>query len=203
MSRTYMGIIGFIVLIVLFSGCISSSDDTEVTEVNKTADGIYFTDNISFKCPDNWLVLKTSEKWGTIIVAFPINENSSNSTTESINGTISKDKSGKLYSVGAGPQFEVYIFSNDNKSDQEAINYVKEDMIINESEISSSTVEIDGITAYKDLVYIDNPDEPIRLEYIYFIKNGKTYFIKFTVADKNYDSEKSNFNIILNSFKVD
>ena len=182
------------VLIVLSSGCISlggfadslSSDDDSVdfTEVNKTADGLYSVDNVSFKCPDNWTVGKYYTHNGNIsIVALPIHENT-NSTNTVTMGTVYKAESGKLIMLSADTKFKVDILSNNNNmSDQEAINYVRENMIINEKKISSSIVEVDGIKAFKNVVYIDTD--------------------KFSAEDKSFDSEKSNFDIILNSFKVD
>ena len=42
----------------------------------------------------------------------------------------------------------------------------------------------------------------MKEEEITFIKNGKTYGLIFDTPENTFDTEKSNFNITLNSFKI-
>ncbi|MBM4241283.1 MAG: hypothetical protein FJ150_06455 [Euryarchaeota archaeon] len=72
-------------------------------------------------------------------------------------------------------------------------------------EISNKTLTIDGKTAYEKIFIVYSLIPPIvdrRFEEIYFVKNGKTYLMLFEAQDWDFDKEKTNFDIILNSFKV-
>lgn len=59
---------------------------------------------------------------------------------------------------------------------------------------------INGENAFKDVILFNDTNE--RFEYIYFVKNGKTYVINFSALDKDFDKEKTNFDVILKSFKI-
>ncbi|MEN6292079.1 MAG: hypothetical protein ABFD07_08740, partial [Methanobacterium sp.] len=58
--------------------------------------------------------------------------------------------------------------------------------------------------AYKDVFIYKNGDssQNMRFEQIYFVKNGKTYLILLQATDNDFDKERQNFDIILNSLKV-
>jgi len=82
----YIGIIGFMVLITLSSGCISlggfadvfyiGDDSSNITEVNKTSDGTYSAYGVSFKCPGDWSVGILEEKEKNSIAACKIQNSS-------------------------------------------------------------------------------------------------------------------------------
>jgi len=58
-------------------------------------------------------------------------------------------------------------------SEQEAINQVKKDYIAIGNKISGSIIIIDGNEAFKDVVFCNDTEEPIKFEYIYSVKNEK------------------------------
>lgn len=196
--RGYVGFIAILVLVILVAGCLDNGDDSgNVTMLNKTANGTYSAAGVSFKCPDNWAVDMINENGNITIVAVPIHElNTSETKTigpfkfEGISTTLSS----------TDPQFEVHILPNKGKSEQEAINEIKNEYIALGNKISSEKTTIDDEKAYKDVMLFNDTDE--RFEYIYFVKNGKTYLITFSTLDKDFDKEKANFDMILNSFKV-
>lgn len=71
--------------------------------------------------------------------------------------------------------------------------------------ISNDTLTIDGKTAYEDVYTVNDTQhfgELMRIHQIVFVKNDTTYVILLQAPDKNYDQEKSNFDIIINSLKV-
>ncbi len=212
MSSKSIGIIiGFLVLIVLSSGCISVGGFADVlnigdesgnfTELNKTANNTYSVDGVSFKCPDNWSVGVLKEDGITTIAAAPQLRESNTTASTSTFGPFGFESGGVAWS-SANPQFKVDIISNNGISEQEAINQVKNDMLPGGDKISSENITIDGENAFKDVLVLNDTEVIERFEYIYFVKNGKTYLITFSAADKDFDKEKKNFNIILNTFKV-
>jgi len=89
-------------------------------------------------------------------------------------------------------------------SEQEAINQVKNDVIVDGKKVSSNTITIDGSKAYNDIFRSNSDDDSVAMKFerIYFVKNGKTYLITFSAANKDFYKEKQNFDTVLNSFKV-
>lgn len=68
--------------------------------------------------------------------------------------------------------------------------------------ISNDTITLDGEKAYENIYFDNNTLKNMRVNQIYFVKNDITYVITLQANTTNFDNEKSNFNIILNSFKV-
>lgn len=178
---------GFVVSIVLISGCVSiggevlnvGDDSTNFTEVDESGNITISAGGVSFKCPYNWFgnVVKDGEKTSIAVCQ------SSNSSFQ--------------------PQFMVDITPNNGMSEQEAIDKVEKDIFIGYKKVSSSIITIDGNNAYESIFTVNDPVVgQIKSEYIYFVKNGKTYVITFSAVDKDFDKEKGNFDIILYSFKV-
>lgn len=158
-------------------------------------------DGISFKCPDNWSVGVIKEKGSTILVAAPLLRES-NIISVSTSGLFGFQSGGVAWS-SADAQFEVDIIFNNGMSEQESINKVKWEMLPAGNKISSENITIDGENAFKDILILNSTEIIIeRFECIYFVKNQKTYLIIFSALDKDFDKEKANFDMILNSFKV-
>jgi len=88
-------------------------------------------------------------------------------------------------------------------SEQEIVNYTQIYFPKGYQQISSNIITIDGNKANQNIIVVNDIVVKTISEQVYFIKNEKTYFITFTTADKDFDKEKANFDIILNSFKVD
>lgn len=178
-----------------------NEDTSNFTELNSTNNGTYYVGGVSFKCPDNWSVGVLNENGNISIVASTVHTVTPSKSTqigpfgfESGSSTFSSDE----------PQFEIDISPNNGMSEQEAINQVKNDVPVDGKKVSSSTITVDGNKAYKDLI-ITNSDGysvAMKFEQIYFVKNGKTYLVTFSAAEKDFDKEKSNFDMILNSFKI-
>lgn len=141
----------------------------------------YSGNGISFNYPANWTV------------TFP--DNSGTQTTFSIIGF--RD------SMMEGPQFQVNIMPS-TESTQDVINNGQSFLIPGGTIISNGTLKIDGETAYQTTyTYNDNsPNGLSRYEQIGFVKNGKIYSFLFKAPDSDFDNEKPNFEMILNSFKV-
>ena len=102
-----------------------------------------------------------------------------------------------------GPGLRLYIMPS-NESTQDVINKGRNFVVPNGIVISNGTLKIDGNTAYQ-VTCIDNnngPTKNMRFEGISFVKNGKLYSFLLQAPDSDFDKEKQDFNLILNSFKV-
>lgn len=177
MQKTYIGlIIGFLVLVVSSSGCISIGE--LVTNLNN-GNSTYSGNGVSFNYPSNWQLFQNNATGPTFSVSV-FKDNSTNS-----------------------PGLQLYIMHT-NKSNQDIINNMRNTVVPNGTMISKGTLKIDGNTAYQ-VTCIDNSNGPtknMRLEGISFTKNGKMYSFLLQAPNNDFDKEKSNFDIILNSFKV-
>lgn len=183
---------------------VLSTDDSSgnFTMLNKTVNNTYSVEGVSFKCPDNWNVGVIKEKGSTIIVVAP-QLHESDTTSASTSGLFGFQSGGVAWS-SVDAQFEVDIIFNNGMSEQEAINKVKGEMIPAGNKISSENITIDGENAIKDVLVLNCTETEIidRFECVYFVKNEKTYLLTFSALDKNFNKEKANFDMILNSFKV-
>lgn len=143
----------------------------------------YSGDGVNFDIPSDWQVYKSQEGTNTNIL---IVKNISNST-----------------------QITIVIAPNPKDiSNQEIIDSIKNP--VNEDDgnwvkISNSTISINGNTAYENTYNVTNSSqfkEPLIIKEINFIKNGYTYGFNFLAPTNEFNNEQTNFNITLNSFKV-
>ena len=151
---------------------------TEVNVVNNTYNG----EGVSFNIPKNWEVTKVVTDSNTNI---DINTNSNDGTRITV--AISPNP--------YGMSNQDIIDSIKNPTNQEGV-YKK---------ISNNTITFDGNTAYENTYIVNDSNrfnQTMKEEEINFIKNGKTYSLIFDAPENTFDTEQSNFNIILNSFKI-
>lgn len=201
-SGKYNGILCIMILVVLSSGCIAgvlrpinsgcvAGDLSPINDIyiNKTSDGTYTVAGVSFKGPDNWNVSaeKQSENFIKISAAsYPKDSNSRSSKTP--------------YIIPINiAQFIVSITSTDNLTAYESkpiehsgTNRISNDMLI-----------IDGNKAYRQIFTVNCNGTVLKCEQINFVKNNKGYIMTFQTPESDFNREKPNFDIILNSFKVD
>ena len=167
------GILVLIILVVLTSGCTSNSTTNT-----------YSGNGISFNYSPGWQI------------TFPSNSGMLNSQN-SFSVIVFKDP------MQEGTEVQINVMPS-NESTQDVINNAKKFRVPNWTKLSNGTLKIDGNTAYQ-VTYIDNnygPQEGIKCEEIGFVKNGKIYGILLTAPYYNFDKEKPNFNMVLNSLKV-
>jgi len=171
----YIGlIIGLLVLVVLVHNFVNFNDNSVDMSI-KTYSG----NGISFNYSADWRLF----------------QNTATETTFSI--AVFK------YDVTNGPGLRLYIMPT-NESTQDIINKGQKVIPPNGTIISKGTLKIDGNTAYQ-VTCKDNTNGPTKnmiVEGISFVKNGKIYSFFLQAPDSDFDKEKQNFNIILNSFKV-
>ncbi len=137
--------------------------------------------NVSFNYPQNWHLTTFVDKSGENHMIV-VTENAS-----SFNPTL----------------FEVQSINNNGMSEQDAINEMQNSTMDGATKISNDTITLDGETAYENIFLVNNTHETdMKVNHIYFEKNGITYAITLQAREIYYDSEKSNFDIFLKSFKV-
>ncbi len=167
-------IIVILVFIVLTSGCTSINDF-----IKSSGNGSFSEYNVSFNYPNGWFAFADNQTGGKSI-------------------SVSKDSSFN------GVQFNLQIMNNNGLSEKGIINQMENSKTPGWRKISNSTLTIDGKKAYKDVFIYKNGDsnQNMRFEQIYFVKNSKTYLILLQATDKDFDKERQNFDIILNSLKI-
>ncbi len=185
MQKKYIGlIIGILILIVLASGCIfisgSFQDLSDNSNISNNSDnGTFSANGVSFNYPSNWYLSQNTATGPTFSVSV-FRYNSTDSTG-----------------------LRLYIMPS-NESTQDVINKGRNFVVSNGTIISNGTLKIDGNTAYQ-VTCMDNNNgssKNMRYEGISFVKNGKMYSFLLQAPNKDFDKEKSNFDLILNSFKI-
>jgi hypothetical protein len=169
-------IFGILVLVNAFLAfAFMYNGSTAVTSVGNNS---YSVNGVSFKSPDNWHVFTTND---LIVIA----KNESDDT----------------------PVFSIQIVSNPwDISDQEAMNALQNTSDLEGTTlISNGTITFNGATAYKQIYTLNDSNkfkEIVKEQEISFVKNGNTYILEFQAPLKDFDKEKPNMDIILNSFKL-
>lgn len=158
---------------------INISDAGSIVNATNLSANTYSAYGVSFNYPNMWSVYVDNGSGGEVIVAY-------------------NDE---------GTQFQVQIMPNNGISEQESIDSIKNGINIFGwwDKISNTTLTVNNKTAYKDTFIVYSLIPPIidgRFEQVYFVKNNKTYLMLFQTQNKDFDKEKPNFDIILNSFKV-
>lgn len=190
-----------IVLVVALSMVITSglfvSSVTNVNVVNNTYSG----EGVSFKVPPNWQVSKIVDGSTTnidiinnAIVDRPI------ANIDATNNTDSHPNSDNLQiTVDISPIPK-------GMSNQYAINMIQNPQNQGDyQKISNNTTTVDGNIAYENTYIVKDSnrfDQTMKEQQINFIKNGSIYGLTFDAPQDTFDSEISNFNITLNSFKI-
>ncbi|MGB7968696.1 MAG: DUF4013 domain-containing protein [Methanobacterium sp.] len=105
------------------------------------------------------------------------------------------------------PLYELSIIPNPiGLSDQDSLESLQNMQTQTGSqEISNKTIEVDNNTAYEYVYIINDPSIfPVTMtdQEIGFVKNGTTYIMDFMAPSTDFNNEKQNFNIILNTLKI-
>lgn len=175
-KNLYIGLILAISIIVILSLGYASNMFGLISNANS-----YSGDGVSFNVPPNWHVLKKGQGSNTNI---QIVNNNSNNVQIAI-------------SISPIPK---------NESDQEMISTIQNSMSKNSNweKIAYNTISINGNTAYESIYTSSSTSQSNEVtdEEVFLIKKGMLYDIIFEAPINEFNSEQTNFNITLNSFKV-
>lgn len=177
MKKYFLAIL-VLALVVMASGCVS-----DTTKQNNTKN--YSANGISFQYPGNWSLESASEANVTTIQISDPDYNKTNATK------------GSFVAIVVGPQTNAADLATfRNSLTTEAKN----------SGINSTTsnVNIAGISANATTFSGKNNNTEAYMHLIDFTKNNKSFIIFMIVGGgANIDMAKSNFDIIVKSFKVE
>jgi hypothetical protein len=165
--------IGFLILVVFTSGCINYYNPLSSSNSTKN-----FTFNdVSFDYPANWQVTVSNDNTGPSIV-------------------VSKD----YYT-----QLQITITPNYGMSEEGVLKERNNTVYPGWEKISEDTLVIDNQTAHRtifkgsDIMFFF---KDMRFEDMVFVKNNNTYNIIINVPRDEYNSEKQNMELILNSLDI-
>jgi len=165
-------VVAILALLVFASGCTSTNS--------------YSSNGISFNYPTSWQQLSTN---GTLNIAAVADPNSKDNSTGSAN-TLAIIQSEPLPS------------GQDVKAVYDATysQYAASDPTY--KSISDTTTTVDGVTAYVNTHTVDVDGVTKQEEAVWFSKNGNVYIILCGALPSDFAAQQDNFNMIINSFKV-
>jgi len=187
--KKYLPIFAIIALVVFVAGCVDSGT-TNDTAVNTTVPDIpsktYAKNGISFEYPQSWTSAVSTNIPGTIVgLADPKSINSDrNYNTLAI---VSKDQlwTGNTLKESFDATFKEY--TNNDSSIQL---------------ISERTLNINGLTAYEKVYYINISGVKKQERSTWLEENGTIYIILCNALPSEFDSQQTNFDLITFSFKI-
>ncbi|MBI4813812.1 MAG: hypothetical protein HY802_05815 [Methanobacterium sp.] len=172
----YYLIIGFLVFVVLTSGCITVNNNDNLNNSQNITKNFSYN-GVNFSYPGNWQVSVSID-----------NENQ--------NIIVTKD----YYT-----QLQIMITPNYGMSEEGVLHKKNYTVYPGWKKISEDTLILDNQTAYRtilqgnDIVFFFNQ---MRHEEILFVKNNNTFTILTTVPTKDYNEEKQSFETIMDSIHV-
>ncbi len=172
----------------MISGIVGISGCTDLTSQNNT----YSKNGISFNYPSNWQEGDPSQLLKGEIVSL-VDPNSTNSDKATLNGKAYTSVVVGTKSLSKGDTIKNYY----NGLVKQGLNYQ------NYKRISSREFTLNGQTAY-EIVYtckLDNGQTGKTRE-VFTEINGKVYDISCVSLVSDFDKNKGNFDMIINSFKV-
>lgn len=193
-SNKYSGIIGImaiLVLVVLTSGCTSITGiindvvnpgnypiDTSYNITNNISTKTFSHAGISFKYPSSWYVYTDDTSEYDMIIATK----------------------GHAFN---GVQFQIQTIPNNGTPESTDIQ-IHETFMPGWNRVATYNLTVANKTAYETIYSVNDShfSELMRIVHITFVKNDKEYSVTLQAPDKDFDKEKPNFGVILNSIKV-
>lgn len=164
-------------LVIFTSGCTSNNN----SEINQTQ--TFSQNGVFFEYPGNWVVA-TSQANDTIVsVADP---NSINAITGYADTSVTiqqRTLTGTLYSMYE----ENYDILFTNESYQR---------------VFESNITLDDSQAYENIYQVDENGVLKQQRAVWLEKNNQVYVILCSALVNQFEKEKQNFNLIINTFRV-
>ncbi len=175
--RKYIVIVIFLVCSVVFaSGCVSHN---KVSNTTKT----YDENNISFTYPGSWEIVNATSPNAIVAVADP---NSIQNGTPTTLVVIQKPN------VPAGFDLDTVYTSN----------YAEFFNNTNYQRISDGNITVNGENAPENVYQTNTSVNPIQYSAVWLNENNNIYVILSAAQVTDFENQTSNFNLIINSFKV-
>lgn len=161
--------------VVLASGCVSDNK----SNTTKT----YAQNNISFTYPGSWEIVNATSPNAVVAVADP---NSVQNGTPTTLVVIQKPD------VPAGSDINTVYTSN----------YATFFNNTNYQRISDGNITVNGVNARENIYETNTTVTPIQYSAVWLNESGSIYVILSAAQVTDFENQTSNFNLILNSFKV-
>ncbi len=161
--------------VVLASGCVSDNK----SNTTKT----YAQNNISFTYPGSWEIVNATSPNAVVAVADP---NSVQNGTPTTLVVIQKPD------VAAGSDINTIYTSN----------YATFFNNTNYQRISDGNITVNGVNARENIYETNTTVNPIQYSAVWLNESGSIYVILSAAQVTDFENQTSNFNLILNSFKV-
>ncbi len=161
---------------VFVSGCVS---DNKLNNTAKT----YAQNNISFTYPGSWQIVNATSPNAVVAVADPTSIENGTPTTLVI---IQKPD------IPAGSDINAVYNSN----------YITFFNNTNYQRISEGNITVNGTNALENIYQTNTTVNPIEYSAVWLNKSGSIYVILSAAKVSDFENQTENFNLILNSFKV-
>lgn len=162
--------------VVFASGCVSNH---KIANTTKT----YAQNNVSFTYPGSWEVVNATSPNAVAAVADP---NSIQNGTPTTLVVIQKPD------VAPGSDINSIY----------AANYVAFFNNTNYQRISDGNVTVNGANALENIYETNTTVNPMQYSAVWLNESGSVYVILSAAKLTDFENQSSNFNLILNSFKV-
>jgi len=168
--------------VVLASGCITGDNQTSGNAGNKNK--IFSGDEITFEYPSSWQTIASQARDSVVAVGDP-NSTDGNGKT-SVNVVIQKIVKPQ------NSNFNDYYNATYAQFASQNLGFVP---------ISDGTMLVNGMTAHEN-IYKINSDGQKQQRAVWILKNNLIYIILCSAPVNQYSSQQSNFDTIVNSFKI-
>jgi PsbP-like protein len=173
MKKTSIGIIVLLIFVALASGCTSQNTQ------NQTSTKTYAANGISFQYPNSWQEVPPE-----------------NLTLASGGGNVIAG----VYDPG-NSDILVIVQTTTATTAKQSFDATKNTINSAGGQIlSESTTTVDGTTAYQMDYTITT--SIAKKERLIMFEKGKIYALTYSAPQADFDSQLNNFNVIVNSFKV-
>jgi PsbP-like protein len=183
--KKYLFVVALIALVVLSSGCTTNQNQTNQSQIpTKT----YAANGISFQYPDTWNLTDKSTANATLItIKSPDVQLTNGNATKGYLVSILKQAIPKGVNITTANITDTLS----NTAKQSGLNATNE------------TVNIAGVTATKISFNQTIQNATGNVWIIAFEKNNNIYSLTFASVEEDLQTAKQNFDIIINSFKID
>lgn len=168
-------------LVILASGCITN----EEADATKT----YSANGISFTYNGTWDIANSTAPNTVVAVGDPATVDAQNNPSTFVliqkpNGTEGKD----LWAVYT--ENYVQLFNNTTNRN------------ITNQRISEANITVNNNKAFENVYITNSSGVETQMRAVWISQNGAIYVILCGAAPNNFEKEQSNFDLVINSFKV-
>jgi PBP1b-binding outer membrane lipoprotein LpoB len=190
--KKYLPIVAIIALVVFAAGCVDSgtnnqtSNDTSVdTSVPNIPSTTYAKNNISFKYPESWTDKLTSSAPNAVTV---------------VGDPDSQESDGNINTLAVIQKIDLPSGKTLKQIYDATYNNIANDSSF--QEVSERTLNINGLTAYENIYKLDVSGVQKQERATWFEKDGTIYLITGGTLPSDFESQQTNFDLIMFSFKV-